>query len=113
MLTRLLINALTLVIITYIIDGFDVTIMAALVAAVLLGIVNAVIRPIVLFLTLPLNVLTLGLFTFIVNALMLWLVAGIVKGFTIHGFWAAFFGALLLSLISSLLTSLIKDRKAA
>jgi len=112
MLVRWLINAGTLIIITYILDGFEVTPMAALVAAVLLGIVNAVIRPVVLFLTLPLNLLTLGLFTFVVNALLLWLVAAVVRGFEIHGFMAAFLGALLLSLISSVLTSLVRDRRA-
>jgi len=113
MLTRWLINAVSLIIIAYILPGFEAPAMAALIAAFILGIVNAVIRPIVLFLTLPINILTLGLFTFVVNALMLWLVDVIVPPFETGGFWTTLFGALLLSIISALLSSLIKDRRSA
>jgi putative membrane protein len=61
-------------------------------------------------LTLPLNVLTLGLFTFVINAIMLMMASGVIPGFEVHGFWSAVFGSLLISIISSLLTSFIGKR---
>jgi putative membrane protein len=78
--------------------------MAALVAAFLLGIVNVIIRPILVFLTLPLTVLTLGLFLLVINGLMLWLVAALVKGFHVNGFWGAVFGSILISIVSWILS---------
>ena len=101
LLLRWLVNALALVAVSQIIPGFQVdTVLAALVAALLLGLVNATVRPLLLLLTLPITVLSLGLFSFVINALMLLLVAGIVKGFTISGFGAALAGAVLLWLVS-------------
>lgn len=79
----------------------------ALVAALVLGVVNAIIRPLILLLTLPLNILTLGLFTLIVNTIMLYLVAA-VTALEISGFWAAFIGALLIAIISTLLSHLFR-----
>jgi putative membrane protein len=107
MLVRWLINAAALVIIAYILPQFHAPPSAAIVAAVFLGIINAVIRPVVMFLTLPLNILTLGLFTFVVNATMLWLVDVVVKGFETGGPLTTLLGALLLSIISSVLSSLV------
>jgi putative membrane protein len=78
--------------------------MAALVAAFLLGIVNVILRPILIFLTLPLTVLTLGLFLLVINGLMLWLVAALLKGFHVNGFWGAVFGSLLISIVSWILS---------
>lgn len=96
-----MINTLALLLISRLIPGFLVTsLFSALVASLLLGLVNAVVRPIILLLTLPINLITLGLFTFVVNALMLLLVSNVVKGFTITSFAAAFVGALLLWAIS-------------
>jgi putative membrane protein len=79
------------------------------VGSILLGLVNATIRPLILLVTLPLNILTLGLFTLVVNGLMLWLVSSIIKGFTVSGFGAAFLGALLITVISSVISFLVKD----
>lgn len=73
---------------------------SAFATALILGLVNMVIRPILLLLTLPINILTLGLFTFIINALMLWLVASIIKGFTIDSYATALWAAIVLWLIS-------------
>lgn len=81
----------------------------ALVAALVLGLVNALIKPIILFFTLPFNILTLGLFTFVVNALMFWFASTIVKGFDVAGFWAAFWGALAMWVISWFINSLFKN----
>jgi putative membrane protein len=78
-------------------------------AAVVLGIFNAVLRPLVLFVTFPINLLTLGLFTLVINGAMLKLTADVVRGFSVQGFWAAVFGALLLSAISFALNLFISD----
>jgi putative membrane protein len=79
----------------------------ALIAALVLGLVNALIKPILVVLTLPVTVLTLGLFIFVINALLFWAVANFVGGFQVAGFWSAFFGAVLYSLISWGLSTLL------
>ena len=80
---------------------------AALIAALLLGLVNTLIRPILVVLTLPVTVITLGLFIFIINGLMFWLVANLVGGFAVAGFWSAVGGALIYSAISWGLSALL------
>jgi len=80
------------------------SVFAALAAAFLLGVVNVILRPILVFLTLPLTLLTLGLFLLVINGLMLWLVAALVKGFHVNGFWGAVFGSILISLVSWILS---------
>jgi putative membrane protein len=103
---RLIINMVAILIISYLfpkmiwVDGF----LAALVAAFLLGIVNTIIRPILVLLTLPLTVVTLGLFLLVINGLMLWLVSALVSGFHVSGFWGAVLGSILISLVSWLLS---------
>lgn len=82
---------------------------AALAFGLVLGILNALVRPILLFLTFPINLLTLGLFTFVINALVLWLAVSIVAGVSVAGFWPAFFVALIVSVITSLAESLLED----
>jgi putative membrane protein len=100
-LLKWLINTLALLITAYVVKGIQVRGITPLVlAAALLGILNALIRPIFLILTLPINILTLGLFTFIINGAMLWFVSLIIKGFVIQGFWPAVIGALIISLVS-------------
>lgn len=95
------INLLALVVAGSMINGIRIeSIGMSVVAAGILGLVNAVIRPVVLILTLPINLLTLGLFTLVINAFMLELVAAVVPGFVIEGFWAAFWGALVISVVS-------------
>ena len=96
---------------SYMIDGIKVAgVFSAVFAAAALGILNAFIRPIALILTLPVNILSLGLFTFIINAVMLKLASGIIPGFDVHGFWASVWGAFLISIISWLLNSFIGGR---
>jgi len=106
-----LINAAALFAVPYLMHSVDVTsIGAALVAALLLGLVNTLIRPLLLLLTLPVTVLTLGLFIFVINGLMFWLVAQLVDGFHVDSFVSAILGALLYSVISwALSTLLLKD----
>lgn len=98
-----LINALTLLVVANLVEGFSVeNLYTALIAAFVLGLVNATIRWLLIILTLPINVLTLGLFTFVINALMILLVSTIVKGFDVTGFTPALFAAFWLWLISFL-----------
>jgi len=85
-------------------------VLPAIFAAAALGIFNAFFRPIVLILTLPINLLSLGLFTFIINAVMLKLASGIIPGFDVHGFWPSVGGAFLISIISWLLNAFIGER---
>ncbi len=80
---------------------------SAISAAFLLGIVNALLRPILIVLTIPLTILTLGLFLIVINGLMLWLVAALVAGFHVNGFWGALWGSILISLISWLFSHLL------
>ena len=101
LILRWLLNAATLICVAYLVTGFEVSgIYAALITAVILGLINAIIRPIILLLTLPINILTLGLFTLVVNALMIWLASTIVQGFNVSGFLPALFGALILWAVS-------------
>lgn len=98
---RAAIAALGLWLATEWLDGIVIdTPMTLLLAGVLLGIVNAVIKPIVILLTLPFTLITLGLFLMVVNAAMLGLVAALLPGMHIMGFWAAFFGALIVTIVS-------------
>lgn len=109
LLMRWLVNAAALIFVAYLLDGINISgIGAALLASLVLGIVNAVIRPVFLLLTLPLNFLTLGLFTFVINGIMLKLAASVVAGFEVRGFLTAVLGSIILSLVSSVLSSLVR-----
>ncbi|MEJ2222880.1 MAG: phage holin family protein [Desulfobacterales bacterium] len=95
----------------YVLDGIQVSgFFSAIFAAATLGILNAFFRPIALLLTLPINILSLGLFTFIINALMLKMASGLIPGFDVYGFWTAIFGSFLISVISWLLNSFISEK---
>ncbi|RTZ95084.1 MAG: phage holin family protein [Deltaproteobacteria bacterium] len=110
-LIRWLILTVSILVTAYLIDGIHVSgFFSALFAAVILGFLNAFFRPILLILTLPINVLSLGLFTFIINALLLTMVSVLLPGFDVFGFWPAVFGSLLISLVSWLLTSFVNKR---
>ena len=109
-LLRLLLNGIAIIVAAWFIPGVVLTgIAPALLAGALLGFVNALIRPILLLLTLPFTLITLGLFIFVVNAICFALTAALVPGFDISGFWAAFFGAIVVSLVSWVLNSLLAD----
>ena len=109
LLLRWFIAAAALMLITYYVPGIGVaSLYTALIAAFVLGLVNALIRPVILVLTLPVNILSLGFFTLVVNALMFWLVSTVVKGFTVTGFWPAFWGALLMTLVGWVVGTLLK-----
>jgi putative membrane protein len=107
---RLIVNAAALWVAAQLIPGIAVTgLTPLLLAALVLGLINAIVRPILLVLTLPLTLLTLGLFIFILNAFCLWLTSRIVTGFVVETFAAAFLGALVVSVVSWLLTAFVSD----
>ena len=98
---RVLIAALGLCLATELVDGINVSSAGTLVlAGLLLGVVNAIVKPIVVILTLPFTLVTLGLFLLVVNAAMLGLVAAFLPGFSIDAFWSAFWGAIVVSIVS-------------
>lgn len=103
-----IINAVALLALPYVFDSIRIDgFYTALIAALILGLINAVIRPILVLLTLPLTLITLGLFIFVINGLLFWFVASFVKGFHVAGFWPAVFGAIVYSLISWAATALL------
>ena len=112
LLLRWIINAAALLLVAYLYPGVVVEgFLAALLAALVLGLVNAVIRPILVILTLPATVLTLGLFIFVINAFLFWFVAEIVHGFRVTGFGAALLGSILYSIITLLTSWLLLGRR--
>jgi putative membrane protein len=109
-----LINAAALFVLPYIFRWVEVqSVQAALVAALVLGLVNALVRPVLFVLTLPVTLLTLGLFLFVLNGLLFWAVGSFVPGFHVTGFWAGVFGAIVYSLISWALAALLMPRPSA
>lgn len=111
LIIKLLINALALIISANIINGIHLySFTSALWAALILGVVNMIIRPIMLLITFPINILTLGIFTFVINGLMLWITSQLVSGFVIDSFFAAFIGAILLSIISTILSFIFNSK---
>jgi putative membrane protein len=103
-----LINAVALIAVAYVMPSVAVTSFgAALVAALVLGLVNAVVRPVLVLLTLPVTILTLGLFIFVLNGILFWAVAEWVQGFAVASFWSAVLGAIVFSIVSWLLSALV------
>lgn len=110
-LYRWAVNALALLAVSFLYSGVTVTgPLPLLIAAAVLGLVNAFIRPVLFVLTLPINIVTLGLFTFVLNGLMLWLTSGLVPGFHVHGFWPAVWASILLSIVSAVLSVVVKSK---
>jgi putative membrane protein len=121
LIVRLLVGAVALAVAAWLIDGISVgpgtdreRLLTLLVVAVIFGLVNAIVRPIVRLFTLPLFIITLGLFTFVVNALMLlltvWIGDQFDLAFEVDGFWAALLGALVISVVSFLINLFLPDK---
>jgi putative membrane protein len=111
-LARLVLNGLAIIIAAWLLPGIHITSpLSALLAGVILGFVNAIVRPVLFFLTLPLTLLTLGLFIFVLNAICFALTAWLVPGFSVDGFFSAVFGALLVSVVSWILNGLVVGRR--
>lgn len=105
-----LLNAVALLVVAYLLPGITVASFgSALIAALVLGLLNSLVKPVLVILTLPITIVTLGLFLLVLNALLFWFAGSILKGFQVSGFWWAVIGALLYSLISGLLSSIVPD----
>lgn len=107
---RWLLSILALLLTAALIPGFELSVWGAIVGSIFLGVINAVIRPLLIILTLPLNVVTLGLFTLVINGFMLYITSITIKGFDITGFGWAILSALVFSILSFIISLLIDDR---
>ncbi|MCL1787356.1 MAG: phage holin family protein [Defluviitaleaceae bacterium] len=102
MLIRWILSVVFLYVLSFLFSGIEIsTFFAAVVAAAVLGLISVTVKPLLQIISLPITFLTLGLFYLVVNGLMLWLVSALVPGFSISGFWTAFFAAIVLSLLNS------------
>lgn len=103
-----ILNAVALLAVAYLLPGIVVASFgSALMAALVLGLLNALVKPVLILLTLPITIVTLGLFLLVLNALVFWFAGSILKGFQVEGFWWAVLGAILYSIISTFFSSLI------
>jgi len=113
MMTLLLVwilNAVALLVVAYVLPGIVVASFgSAMLAALVLGLINSLVKPVLILLTLPITIVTLGLFLLVLNALMFWFAGSILTGFQVNGFWWAVGGAILYSLISGSLSNLINN----
>src|SRR3989338_10544880 len=109
-LLYLLVNTAAFLVTSKIVPGFEVdNLQSAVLAAIVLGVVNTFIKPVLLFLTLPLTIITLGLFVFVVNAIALFITSALLGGLTINGWVPAILGAIVLSVVSTLMSMVLKD----
>jgi putative membrane protein len=103
-----ILNAVALLVVAYILPGITVASFgSALIAALVLGLLNTLVKPLLIVLTLPITIVTLGLFLLVLNALVFWFAGSILKGFQVEGFWWAVIGAIVYSLVSGLLSGLL------
>jgi putative membrane protein len=108
LLVRWVFNALALMLIALLLPGMHVGFGSALIAALVIGAINAVLRPIIVVLTLPVTLVTLGIFLLVINALLFWLASAIVPGFQVDSFWTALFGSILYSILTGIITGVIR-----
>ena len=109
LLVSWLLSAISLLIVAHFVPGFVVEgFVAALIAAVVIGLINATIGLFLKIVTIPLSIVTFGIFLLVINALMLMLASSLLQGFTVTGFWPAFIGAVVLAILNALLRSLVK-----
>ncbi|MFW7343271.1 phage holin family protein [Pollutimonas sp. H1-120] len=103
-----ILNAVALLIVAYILPGITVASFgSALIAALVLGLLNTLVKPVLILLTLPITIVTLGLFLLVLNALVFWFAGSVLKGFQVNGFWWALLGAFIYSIVSGLLSRLL------
>ncbi len=100
--THLLVSAIAIIITAYLLPGATVTLTGSIVLAVVLGVINIFIKPLVKLITIPLTILTLGIFSLVINALFIILASKLVPGFSVSGFWSAFWFSIILSLVNAL-----------
>jgi putative membrane protein len=103
-----ILNAVALLIVAYILPGINVASFgSALIAALVLGLLNTLVKPVLILLTLPITIVTLGLFLLVLNALVFWFAGSVLKGFQVNGFWWAMLGAFVYSIVSGVLSRLL------
>ncbi|MCQ9617476.1 phage holin family protein [Paenalcaligenes niemegkensis] len=103
-----ILNAVALLVVAYILPGIAVASFgSALIAALVLGLLNTIVKPVLTILTLPITIVTLGLFLLVLNALVFWFAGSVLSGFKVNGFWWAMIGAIIYSLVSGLLSRLL------
>ena len=108
-----LLSAVALLAVAYVYSGVQVnSFVSALIAAAVIGLLNAVLRPVLVILTLPVTIVTLGLFLFIINALMFWSASGLLNGFHVAGFWAALLGSLIYSALGLIIDAALSKTPA-
>ena len=111
MLFRLILTTLAILLVTNVYGGIQVdSVTTAVIAAVVLGLINMIVRPVIVLLTLPISMLTLGLFLLVINAGMLSLAAWLVNGFEVGGFWDALIASFIISVVVALLNGLVRNR---
>jgi len=110
LLAQWILSAIALIVVSKLVPGFDVHGLGpALIASLVIGLLNATLGFLLKIITFPLSILTLGLFLLVINALMIELASGIVPGFKVYGFWPAFWGGIVLSLLGMLIRAIVKD----
>ena len=108
-IARIIVTSFALLLVAEFLPGIRIDgLVPAILAAVVLGILNAIVRPILVILTLPITVLTLGLFIFVINAFLFLFVASFIDGFHVAGFWTALFGSVLVSIVSAIVNKFLK-----
>ena len=108
-----LLSAVALLAVAYVYSGVQVNnFVSALIAAAVIGLLNAVLRPVLVILTLPVSIVTLGLFLFVINALMFWSASGLLNGFHVAGFWAALLGSLIYSALGLIIDAALSKAPA-
>ncbi len=109
LLLKWLIMAVSIVIAAYFIPGVRIgSFLSAVWVALFLGVVNVLVRPVLILITLPINILTLGLFTFVINAALILLASSVIKGFEVSGFWWAVLYSIVLSIVNYLINLIIQ-----
>ncbi len=108
-----ILNALALLAVAYLLPGIRVDgFFSALIAAMLLGLINVLLRPLLILLTLPVTFVTLGLFVLVINGLLFWFAGSVLKGFDVSGFWAGLTGSLLYSALSFILSFMLRKQNS-
>ena len=111
MLLKMILTTLAILLVTNVYSGIQVdSVTTAVIAAVVLALINTIVRPVIVLLTLPISMLTLGLFLLVINAAMLYLAAWLVNGFDVGGFWDALIASFIISVVVALLNGLIKSK---
>jgi len=112
-LVRWGLNTVALIVVAWLLSGIHVTWGAAIVAALVIGVLNAVVGPILKILTFPITIVTLGLFLLVINAFLFWLASLVVPRFSVNGFWAVVIGSLLYSIFTTIIARFVEGREKA